>query len=216
VIPPDTIYIATGNAHKVQEISEILGDSIHCVSMKTLEDVPTLIEDQDTFEGNALAKATQMASWLARRGLASGHWMTLADDSGLEVDALDGQPGVRSARFAADDSGVDGNASDAANNTKLMGLMKDVPDASRTARFRCVLALVQPAADGSPEKHWTFDGACEGVLQHSLSGDQGFGYDPLFRPVGYDQTFATLGAAIKNDISHRSHALRKLQSLLQS
>lgn len=211
---PDCIVIATGNEHKVQEISDILGGTIRCISMKSLDGFPELIEDGDTFEANALAKASQLAAWLQDSMAVSGHWMTLADDSGLEVDALNGEPGVYSARFAADEAGQRGNADDAANNAKLLRLLKDVPDQERTGRFRCVLTLFQPQASSTPAQHWVFEGACEGVLQHQGSGDQGFGYDPLFKPLGFEQTFAELGSKVKNTISHRSQALAKLKAFL--
>ncbi|MDC0325717.1 RdgB/HAM1 family non-canonical purine NTP pyrophosphatase [bacterium] len=212
----DVIYIATGNEHKVSEISEMLGDKIRCLSMKSLVSPPDLIEDGDTFEANALAKASQLVSWLKAQSPEDIRWCVLADDSGLEVDALGGKPGVLSARFAADESGANGNASDADNNAKLIRLLKDVPENQRTGRFRCVLALIHPDDEGMTQGQWTFGGSCEGQLMLDPSGDQGFGYDPLFRPEGYDQTFAELGAEIKNKISHRSRALQKLQTFLSN
>ncbi|MBT5927669.1 MAG: RdgB/HAM1 family non-canonical purine NTP pyrophosphatase [Verrucomicrobia bacterium] len=212
----DVLYIATGNEHKVSEISEMLGYNIRCLSMKSLISPPDLIEDGDTFEANALAKASQLADWLKTQKLNHTHWCVLADDSGLEVDALDGRPGVLSARFAADESGTKGNAADADNNAKLIRLLKGVPESQRTGRFRCVLALVNPDDKDTIRGQWTFNGSCEGQLILDPSGDQGFGYDPLFRPEGYDQTFAELGAKIKNEISHRSRALQKLQTFLNN
>ena len=211
---PDVLYIATGNEHKVSEISEMLGDTVQCLSMKSLQSPPHLIEDGDTFAANALAKAEQLAVWLKKQSLDNKHWCVLADDSGLEVDALDGRPGVLSARFAADETGSSGNASDEANNAKLIRLLKDVPETERTGRFRCVLALVNPFSENGTSGQWTFSGSCEGHLILEPSGKQGFGYDPLFRPSGYDLTFAELGATIKNKISHRSHALQKFQTFL--
>jgi XTP/dITP diphosphohydrolase len=208
------LYIATGNEHKVSEISEMLGNTVQCLSMKSLQSPPNLIEDGDTFEANALAKAEQLAAWLKTQNLDNKQWCVLADDSGLEVDALDGRPGVLSARFAADESGSSGNASDKANNAKLIRLLKDVPENKRTGRFRCVLALVHPFPTEPRAGQWTFSGSCEGHLIQEPSGDQGFGYDPLFRPEGYDQTFAELGTSVKNTISHRSRALQKFQTFL--
>ncbi len=210
----DMLYIATGNEHKVSEISEMLGTEIQCLSMKSLSFPPELIEDGDTFEANALAKAEQLASWLTTQDIKHQHWYVLADDSGLEVDALDGRPGVLSARFAAEETGAKGNASDEANNTKLIRLLKNIPEQNRTGRFRCVLALVRPASETTESGQWTFSGACEGRLILEPSGDHGFGYDPLFRPEGYDQTFAELGSEIKNEISHRSRALQQFKSFL--
>ena len=136
----------------------------------------------------------------------------LADDSGLEVDAIGGQPGVHSARFAALDSGLPGNAPDADNNAKLLRLLKDVPMEKRTARFRCVLALVAITPQSALHTPHLFDGACEGRILFGASGRGGFGYDPLFVPEGFDQSFAELGADVKNRLSHRALALEKLKA----
>jgi XTP/dITP diphosphohydrolase len=149
----------------------------------------------------------------------------LADDSGLEVDALNGAPGVHSARFAAVDALQDGNTPDADNNAKLLRLLRDVPAETRTARFRCVLALTpvvsEPVASASPvcyageaPQTQIFDGACEGRIDFAPSGHGGFGYDPLFIPNGYKQSFAELGASVKDRISHRAQALGKLKQWL--
>src|SRR5208282_6245340 len=147
----------------------------------------------------------------------------LADDSGLEVDALNGAPGVHSARFAALDSAKSGNTSDADNNTKLLRLLHDVPSAKRTARFHCVLALttvlsgkIESAspvcyADEFEMQTELFDGVCEGRLLFEPRGQNGFGYDPLFVPMGFEQTFAELGEDVKNKLSHRARALEKLK-----
>ncbi|MBT3596769.1 MAG: RdgB/HAM1 family non-canonical purine NTP pyrophosphatase [Verrucomicrobia bacterium] len=211
---PGILYIATGNEHKVSEIAEMLGNSVRCLSMKSLASPPDLIEDGDTFEANALAKASQLEAWLKTQSLDNKQYYVLADDSGLEVDALGGRPGVFSARFAADETACSGNATDEANNAKLIRLLKEVPEKERTGRFRCVLALIHSFPKATASGQWTFSGSCEGHLMLESSGDQGFGYDPLFRPMGFDQTFAELGATIKNRISHRSHALQKLQTFL--
>jgi len=149
----------------------------------------------------------------------------LADDSGLEVDALNGAPGVHSARFAAVDALQDGNTPDADNNAKLLRLLRDVPAEKRTARFRCVLALTpvvaEPVASASPVCYageapptQLFDGACEGRMDFALRGHGGFGYDPLFIPDGFKQSFAELGASVKDRISHRAQALAKLKHWL--
>lgn len=147
----------------------------------------------------------------------------LADDSGLEVDALNGAPGVHSARFAALDSAKSGNTPDADNNVKLLRLLKDVPLEKRTARFHCVIALtpvlpekVEVAspvcyADEFEMQTRLFDGVCEGRMIFEPRGKNGFGYDPLFVPVGFEQTFAELGADTKNKLSHRARALQKLR-----
>jgi len=137
----------------------------------------------------------------------------LADDSGLEVDALGGAPGVLSARFAALDSAVAENSPDHANNARLLRLLESVPMARRTARFRCVLAvreLLQPSAAETV----LFEGVCEGRIRLQPAGGGGFGYDPLFIPEGCSQSFAELGEAVKNSLSHRALALQKLRDYL--
>ena len=183
------LLIATGNRHKFQEISQILNSPhLSFSSLRDLVSPPDVIEDGATFELNAIKKATTLATF-------SGKW-TLADDSGLEVDALGGEPGVYSARYAGEPS------NDSANNRKLLDKLATCP--ARQARFRCVIALSDP--DGTAH---TVAGACEGTLLTALRGQGGFGYDPLFVPQGYDQTFAELSAEIKNTISHRAQALGK-------
>ena len=196
------LVLATRNAHKVQEIQSILGSGFRVQSLKEFPVAPELIEDADTFAGNATRKATQLAKWLGKPAV-----LVLADDSGLEVDALHGAPGVHSARFAASDT-TKGNSPDASNTEKLLRLLRDVPTDKRSARFRCVLALV------SGPSVQTFDGACEGHIALQPSGRGGFGYDPVFIPNGFSQTFAELGEDVKNRISHRSQALEKLKAFL--
>lgn len=196
------LVLATRNAHKVREIREILGDGFRVRSLNEFPAAPELIEDADTFAGNATRKATQLAAWLRKPGV-----FVLADDSGLEVDALHGAPGVRSARFAASE-GKKGNAPDIANTEKLLRLLRDVPAPKRTARFRCALALV------SSHSTHTFEGACEGHIAMQPSGTGGFGYDPVFIPTGFSETFAQLGEDTKNRISHRAQALQKLKGSL--
>ncbi|HKQ39544.1 MAG TPA: RdgB/HAM1 family non-canonical purine NTP pyrophosphatase [Verrucomicrobiae bacterium] len=198
------LVLATRNAHKVQEIQEILGKGFRVHSLKQYPNAPELIEDTDTFAGNATRKATQLAQWLGKPEV-----IVLADDSGLEVDALDGAPGVHSARFAATDA-TTGNAPDATNITKLMRLLENVPPEKRSARFRCVLALV------SRDSVRTFDGTCEGHIAMQPSGSGGFGYDPVFIPVGFSKSFAELGEDTKNQISHRARALQKLKDYFNS
>jgi XTP/dITP diphosphohydrolase len=144
-----------------------------------------------------------------------GAGWVLADDSGLEVDALGGAPGVHSARFAALDTGRRGNSPDAENNAKLLRLMAGIAPERRTARFRCALALtpVLAGADAAAMAAATrdFDGVCEGSLLERPSGSGGFGYDPLFVPQGWDRPFAELGAEVKNRLSHRARALEALR-----
>ena len=219
-----TIIIATRNAHKVQEIRAILGEQFRYLSLQDFPEAPKVIEDQPTFARNAAKKARELAKWFQRlNGLdyrvpgASGS--VLADDSGLEVDALNGAPGVHSARFAA--LGEEGapaaatapneNTSDADNNAKLLRLLQEVPLEKRTARFRCVLSLVQIKPPTPTPAGHLFDGVCEGRIAFEPRGRGGFGYDPLFLPTGYQQSFAELGEDVKNKISHRSQALEKMK-----
>jgi XTP/dITP diphosphohydrolase len=187
------------------------------------------VEDGGTFAANATKKSIALAKWLAEKPLtphASRLSFVLADDSGLEVDALNGEPGVHSARFAALDTGAAGNSSPAANNAKLLRLLEGVPMEKRTGRFRCVLALTpvsQATAGGSSPVCYAdelemqtelFEGSCEGRIEFEPRGQGGFGYDSLFVPVGYDQTFAELGEEVKNGLSHRARALAKLRERL--
>lgn len=185
------LLIATRNRHKLEEIRQIF--ALPGLALVAADEVPGLpeevVEDADTFEGNALKKARELCK-------ASGLW-TMADDSGLEVAALGNAPGVYSARYAGEP------CSYPANNAKLLRALSGVAD--RRARFRCAIALCAP--DG---REWTVDGRCEGaILDGAPRGANGFGYDPLFVPDGFEQTFAELGADAKNRISHRGHALRR-------
>jgi XTP/dITP diphosphohydrolase len=216
--PVKKILIATRNAHKVQEIRAILGGQFQFLTLDDFPKAPKVIEDKDTFTGNAAKKSEELAGWLEKKEAAPD--FVLADDSGLEVDALNGAPGVYSARFAAMDSKE--NAPDADNNSKLLRLLQDVPAEKRTARFRCVIALTPVTAgkveNASPacyaeelEQTQWFDGICEGKIISEPHGKNGFGYDPLFVPDGFDATFAELGEDVKNKISHRFRALEKLK-----
>ncbi len=221
-----TFLIATRNAHKAGEIRSILGGEFSLLTLNDFPGAPPVVEDAATFAGNAAKKAVALARWLASGGknIPENLWV-LADDSGLEVDALNGAPGVHSARFAAADHLKDGNAPDADNNAKLLRLLRDVPAEKRTARFRCVIAITpvfaEPVANASPVCYAAiepatelFDGACEGRIDFAPRGQGGFGYDPLFIPGGFDQSFAELGEAVKDRISHRARALGKLKGWL--
>jgi XTP/dITP diphosphohydrolase len=175
------------------------------------------VEDAATFDGNATKKAVELAHWLAVTFPPTRHsspLFVLADDSGLEVDALDGAPGVHSARFAAPDSAKSGNTSDADNNAKLLQLLKDVPLEKRRARFHCVIALVAIDSQSTIRNPRLFDGACEGRIGFAPRGKNGFGYDPLFVPVGFDRSFAELDEDMKNRLSHRAKALEQLKAFL--
>ena len=198
------LILATRNAHKVAEIRGILGGNIHLFSQLDFPGAPAVVEDADTFAGNATKKAEGLAAWLAANGRRTDY--VLADDSGLEVDALGGAPGVHSARFAADDAGGTANSSDADNNAKLLRLLQGAPPERRAARFRCVLAL---AGQDKPTR--LFEGHCEGRIARVHAGAGGFGYDPLFVPEGFTQSFAELGEEVKNKISHRARALAELR-----
>jgi XTP/dITP diphosphohydrolase len=241
-----TLLIATRNSHKVAEIQAILGAQFRCLTLKEFPGAPEVVEDADTFAGNATKKALELAKWLTTTAInhqqlaapkQSGGGITinfvLADDSGLEVDALSGAPGVHSARFAAQDRSAGGspasstgNSPDADNNAKLLRLLKDVSPEKRTGRFHCVIALVpvpeeaiesaSPVCYADEFAAQTFDGACEGQIQFAPSGQGGFGYDPLFVPDGFTQSFAELGEDVKNKLSHRAKALAKLKSFFNS
>ena len=182
------LLVATRNRHKLDEIRQIF--ALPGLELLAADEVPGLpeevVEDAETFEGNALKKARELCA-------ASGLW-TLADDSGLEVAALGNAPGVYSARYAGEP------CSTPANNAKLLCELKGVAD--RRARFRCAIALCAP--DG---REWTVEGRCAGHIIGEERGANGFGYDPLFVPDGYGQTFAELDGGVKNRISHRGIAL---------
>ncbi len=232
-----TLVLATRNAHKVAEIRSILSERWHYLALSDIRGAPAVAEDAATFAGNATRKAVQIAQWLLALPALPGQpaarvkaepdlTFVLADDSGLEVDALKGAPGVHSARFAALDSGAPNNSTDAANNAKLLRLLNGVPLAARKARFRCLMALT-PVLAGSPGtvspvcyadeaeiQTQLFEGICEGTIGEAPSGSGGFGYDPLFIPNGFDQSFASLGEAAKNRISHRGRALVKVRQFL--
>ena len=189
------VVVATGNAHKLVEIRAILeaeGIRVDLVSMREF-DVPEPVEDGDTFEANALIKARACA---AQTGLPA-----IADDSGLEVDALDGEPGVWSARYAGEPS------DDARNNAKLVAALADVPLEQRTARFVSAAALVIPDGD-----EVTVRGTMEGHIVDDARGEHGFGYDPHFvsAAAGDGRTTAQLEPAEKDAISHRGAAFRAL------
>ncbi len=186
------LLVATGNQGKLKEICRLLeGSGVEVVGLNQLLSPPEVIEDGATFADNARKKAVEMAAF--------SDCLTLADDSGLVVAALDGAPGVHSARYA----GEQGN--DAANNAKLLEALAGVADDQRQAAFHCVMALAWP--DGRCE---TFAGQVRGLILRGARGDGGFGYDPLFMVPEYGKTMAELPLDIKNRISHRGTALRKV------
>lgn len=221
------LVIATRNAHKLAEMRVILGGNFECLSQDDFRGAPEVIEDAATFAGNATKKGTELARWLSTLQPATDQRLpdyVLADDSGLEVDALGGAPGVHSARFAALNPGQSGNSSTSENNAKLLHLLSSVPMEQRQARFRCVIALtpvlrerVESAspvcyADEFEMQTRLFEGTCEGRIVFEALGEGGFGYDPLFVPDGFDQTFAELGEEVKNRLSHRARALKQLKT----
>lgn len=193
-----TIILATRNRKKAEEVKRIL--SVPDTKILTLDDFPEcpeVIEDRDTFEGNALKKASVIAQCT---GLTA-----IADDSGLEVDALNGAPGVFSARYAGD------NATDNDNIIKLLRETMHVPDGKRTARFVCCIALAFPDS-----RQKSFFGYVHGIIGRFPKGDMGFGYDPIFYPDGSDLTFADMTSSEKDSLSHRKEALEKLKKYLQT
>jgi XTP/dITP diphosphohydrolase len=211
------LFAATANAHKVDELRSLLGPAFTLLSLRDTNARFEIPETADSFAGNALLKAVAWAAYLGTDTCSLQVEGVLADDSGLEVDALGGAPGIHSARFAALDASpqeVSGNSSDADNNAKLLRLLAAVPEDQRTARFRCVLALV-PVMPGLPPDELAasaqfFEGICPGQIRQTASGQHGFGYDPLFVPDGYSESFAELGEHTKNRISHRARAVQAL------
>lgn len=185
----DKLVLATRNAHKVSELKQLLkGEAIQVLSLDDFAEFPEVVEDGTTFRENALKKAREVCQ---ATGLPA-----LADDSGLEVDLLNGAPGVYSARFSGP------NATNAENNRKLLELLKPYPELEeRSARFKSVIALVLP--DGREK---VVEGSAEGYILSDLRGTEGFGYDPLFYVPEYDATFAELPMEVKNRISHRGKA----------
>ncbi len=193
------IVLATRNKKKIEEIKRITaGLPIAILSLDNFPDCPETVEDQDTFEGNAVKKAVEVCRYTGKPALA--------DDSGLEVDALNGSPGVYSARYAG---GSGGN--DVKNYEKVLSELKSVPVERRGAQFVCFMALVFP--DGKIE---TFSGYAKGRIGSEPKGKSGFGYDPVFIPAGHEKTFAEMTGLEKDNLSHRGKALEKLKQFLHS
>jgi len=211
-----SLFIATGNAHKIDELRRLLGSDFNCRSQRDIGSNLAIEETGKSFAENACLKGVAWAAHLSASTVAGTVDWVLADDSGLEVDALGGAPGILSARFAAADEGRSGNSSDAENNAKLLRLLANVPTGQRGARFRCVLAMtpigLNPAAVSvlSASTRY-FEGSCDGHILMQPAGCGGFGYDPLFVPDGQSASFAALGDTIKNSISHRARAVMKLR-----
>jgi XTP/dITP diphosphohydrolase len=203
------IVFATNNAHKLSEIRQILGNTIEVLSLKDIGCEADIPETGHTLEENALQKAQYICD----------HYQmsVFADDTGLEVEALGGAPGVYSARYAAMEA-ADGCAAGKTHDSEanMERLLRELGENNnRSARFRTVIALIEIADNGlSPKRTHLFEGIVEGEITHTKSGSEGFGYDPIFRPLGYDQTFAELGIEVKNKISHRARATQKLADYL--
>jgi XTP/dITP diphosphohydrolase len=203
---PLRLYVASGNAKKQKEMAGLLaGEPVVLLGPSPELPMPEVEEDGATFEANAEKKARETSAALRARG-APELWV-LADDSGLEVDALGGHPGVRSARFAEDRVA---KPTDADNNAKLLDLLRDVPPERRTARFVCVLALCDPGGT----VRLRVRGTVEGVILEAYRGQGGFGYDPLFL-YRDGRTLAEMGAEQKGRISHRGQAMAMLRGALR-
>ena len=185
---------ATNNAHKLEEVTAILGDKIELLSMKDIHCNADIPETADTLEGNALLKARYI--------FENYHLDCFADDTGLEVESLGGAPGVYSARYA-DGQGHDSQA----NMNKLLKEMEEKND--RKAQFRTIISLIEKGEERQ------FEGIVKGQITREKRGESGFGYDPIFQPDGYETTFAELGSDIKNRISHRARAVAALCDYLR-
>lgn len=184
------IVLATRNKKKFKELQEILGEEFKILTLDSFPNSPQVVEDGKTFVENAIKKAEEIFYYTKIT--------TIADDSGLEVDALNGEPGVHSARFSGE------NATDEENNALLLKKLEGVPETERTARFRCCIAIVGENVKKS------FEGSVEGTILLAPFGENGFGYDPLFFVKTHTSTFAQLPPKLKNQISHRGKALREL------
>ena len=191
------IIFATGNADKMKEIREILSDlDAEILSMKEAGIQADIVEDGKTFEENAVIKATAISKLTGE--------IVLADDSGLEIDALNKEPGIYSARYMGEDTSYD------IKNQALLDRLDGVPDEKRTARFVCAIAAAMP--DGSCE---VVRGTMEGIIGHKIAGENGFGYDPIFFLPEYGCTSAELSPEKKNELSHRGEGLKKIRKILE-
>jgi XTP/dITP diphosphohydrolase len=192
------LLLATRNVNKTREFAQILGAEFQVSGRSNLENCPKVEETGRSFRENAMLKALAVS---LDQQLADRHLLVVADDSGLEIDSLGGAPGIFSARYAGE------NATDEANINKLLRELSETRD--RSARFRCVIALVR---DG--KLLGTFEGAVEGTIVDHPRGNRGFGYDPIFLPDGFDETFGELPTETKNEVSHRAMAIAALREAL--
>ena len=204
------IVFATNNAHKLSEIQQILGNTIEVVSLKDIGCEADIPETGQTLEDNALQKAQYICDHYQMNAFA--------DDTGLEVEALGGAPGIYSARYASLENVALHQSLPASHDSEanMERLLRELGENNnRRARFRTVIALIE-IADGDPstKRIHLFEGIVEGEITHTKYGNEGFGYDPIFRPIGYDHTFAELGTEVKNQISHRARATQKLAHYL--
>jgi len=188
------LLLATRNAHKTREFRELLGRGYNVIDLAGFPEIAMPQETGATFAENARLKAVSLST--------DQNLLVIADDSGLEVDALSGAPGIYSARYAGE------NAGDDANIKKLLQELKSV--AHRAARFRCVIALASAG-----KVLGTFEGVVEGIIVDPPRGNAGFGYDPVFQPNGFEQTFAEMPSELKNEISHRAKAIAALRDALR-
>jgi XTP/dITP diphosphohydrolase len=210
------IVFATNNEHKLSEIRSILGDSIEVLSLKDIGCDVDIPETGTTLEENAMQKAQYVYD--------NYHIDCFADDTGLEVDALHGAPGVYSARYASMASQTSSTSTPASHDSEanMARLLRELGNNNnRHARFRTVIALIQkknvcPCGCTAIKEIHQFEGIVEGQIIRERRGGEGFGYDPIFQPDGYDKTFAELGMDIKNHISHRARATQKLAEFLKS
>jgi len=190
------LVVATRNKDKLREIKELLkGLKVDVLSLDSFKDVPEVIEDGKTLQDNAVKKAIEVSGFLK--------CLAVADDSGLEVEYLNGDPGVYSARFSGK------NATYKSNNEKLLNLLKNVPPEKRNASFKCVIAVADKG-----KVVGVAEGRCEGKIGFESKGENGFGYDPVFTPDGYKKTFAEMAPGEKNKISHRSRALAQARKII--
>ena len=187
------LVFATNNKHKLDEVKDLLPSSMQILTLKEIKCFEDIEETEDTLEGNARLKSDHVK--------INYGYDCFADDTGLEVEALNGEPGVYSARYAGEDATFDDNVQ------KLLGAMKGIQN--RKARFRTVVSLYMNG------RQYFFEGVCNGFIEENISGSKGFGYDPIFRPEGYDKTFAEMDLKEKGLISHRGLAVKKLVTFLK-
>ena len=187
------LLFATNNAHKLREVREIAGESVTIIGLKDANFEGEIPETQNTIEGNALQKARYICDKTGRD--------CFADDTGLEIDALNGRPGVYSARYAGENCNFDDNI------RKVLAELDH--QTNRKARFRCIITLILKG------KEYSFEGKTEGIILPQKRGNEGFGYDPVFLPDGYDQTFAEMPPYLKNGISHRGKAVTRMVRFIE-